>query len=154
MLDNKVEEKKDEKKKGFWAKIFNKDKVKGNNVAVIYLRNNGNAQTMIIESKKGFFNINNRTYHEDRDCVYTIEKDRIPLAIIPEWSLIPYGTKRWHDKEMLEKFSDYQDHVLRGIRHAELVKMGDKDQTKINAKTAILWGLGIIVAIAVMMGYK
>lgn len=130
------------KKAGLWDKMFNKKRLKKpNTVAVIFLRNNGKAEPMEVESKKGFYSIHGKTYNEDRDCIYSLGKDKIPLAIIPEWSLLPYGTKAWHDKPMLEKFSELQDHTLRGIRHAELVKMGEGRESKLNAKAVI----GIIV---------
>jgi hypothetical protein len=146
----------DKEKKGLWQRVFNtKNIIKKNKVAILYLRNNGIAQPMELQSKKGFFNIEGKIYHEDRDCIYTISKERIPLAIIPEWSMIPYGTKIWHDKTMIEKFSELEDHTLKGIRHAELVKMGgDTGSNKINTKSAILIGIFIIIALAVIMGYK
>jgi len=142
----KVNEETKKKKDSFWNKKFNKRKFeKPGRVAVIYLRSNGTADTMIVESKKGFFNIEGRTYHEDGDCIYSISKERIPLAIIPDWSLIPFGTKEWHDKSMLEKFANCQDHVIRGIRHAELVRMGDKEPMNIDLKKMI--GIGIIMLV-------
>lgn len=140
-----------EKKKGFWSRTFNKNNVKKNKVAIIYLRNNGVAEPMIVESKRGLFEINEKTYHEDSDCIYTISKDRIPLAIIPEWSMIPYGTKRWHDRDALEKFAECQDHVIRGIRRAELVRMGEKDKGQINLKAIIIVGILVIIALAFVL---
>ncbi len=148
-LREKEEKKKKKKKKkeleGVWDSPFNKKKLKKPTyVAVIYLRNNGKADRLEAETKHGFFQINDKTYHEDRDCIFRL-KEGYPLAIIPEWSLIPYGTARWHDKTMLEKFAELQDHALRGIRHAELVKMGERDKPKISGKAIVgLIILGII----------
>ena len=150
MEDKQIEK---DKKKTLWQKIFNKNIVKKGKTAVLYLRNNGIAEPMELESKRGFFNINGKTYHEDRDCIYTITKDRIPLAIIPEWSMIPYGTKKWHDKSLIEKFSELEDHTLRGIRHAEMVRMGEKEGMKLNNKTMVVIGIIVIVAVAFLMGY-
>ena len=79
---------------------------------------------MEVESKDGFFNIANKVYHANRDCLYHLGKERIPLAMIPEWSMIPLGTKNWEDKEMREKFFELEDHLLKGIRYAEIVRMG------------------------------
>ncbi len=118
-------DKKGKKKLTWWSKNFkSKDFKKPSLVAIIFLRNNGRAETMQLETRNGFFNIDKKTYHERRDCTWVVGKDRIPLAIIPEWSLIPIGTKEWEDKPMLEKFNELQDHTLKGIRHAELVKVG------------------------------
>ena len=101
--------KKDKDKTGFWDKIWNNKKLdKRGTVAVLYLRENGNAEPMEVVSKRGFFNINGRTYHERRDCIYTMSKDRYPLAIIPEWSITPIGTKSWYDRKPQEIISILQ----------------------------------------------
>lgn len=136
---DKKKKKKEKKKKSLWESLFKKSKLKKpNTVAVIFLRNNGIAEPMEITTRNGFFNIYGKTYHENRDCVYSLTKDRIPFVIIPEWSLIPLGTKRWENKSMLEKFAELQDHALKGIRHAELVKMGEAgEKGKLSAKAII-----------------
>ncbi len=148
------EEKKEKKKKGLWDKMWNKDKiVKKNKIAVIYLRNNGIAEPMELESNRGMFTIENKTYHEDADCIYTIKKDRVPLAIIPEWGLIPYGKKEQESKSMEEKFAQFQDHAMRGIRHAERVRFGDKDQMKLNGKAIVGIIIMVIIGAALLGGY-
>lgn len=145
---------KKDKKKGFWKKLWSKKKLeKSNMVAVIYLRNNGHADPIEVESKNGFFNINGKTYHENRDCIYTLGKDRYPLAIIPEWSVTPIGRKEWEDKGMQEKFHILQDHVMKGIRHAERVRMGEKDGQQLNIKAIILIGIAVLIVAAVLIGY-
>ena len=112
-----------------------------NYVAVIFLRNNGIAEPIEVEAKNGFFNVQGRSYHERRDCVWRFGKDKMPLCIIPENGLTPFGTKEWQDRSMQEKFSELQDHVLKGIRHAEIVKVGGIEGPKMSTKA---W-IGIIV---------
>lgn len=148
--------KKDKKKQGFWAKVWNTKKLeKRNIVAVLYLRENGTAEPMEVMSKRGFFNIDGKTYHERRDCIYTMSKDRYPLAIIPEWCVTPIGTKSWYDRRPQEIISILQDHCMNGIRHSERVRSGEKPyDTKLNLKNIIVIGIVIIVAIAVLMGYQ
>lgn len=142
------------RKPNLWERMFRKNKLKKPQmVAVVYLRNNGRAEPIEVESKKGFFTIYGKTYNEDRDCIYLLGKDKTPLAIIPEWSLIPYGTKKWHDKEMLEKFAELQDHVLRGIRHAELVRMGNESGSKLNMKAIIGLIIAAIIGYAILSAY-
>lgn len=133
-----------------WDKVFRKHKLKKPNItAVIFLRNNGKAETLEAESKDGFFQLNGKTYHEDSSCIFRM-KDGVPLAIIPEWSLVPYGTKEWHDKPMLEKFAELQDHTLKGIRHAEIVKAGGGEKMRMSGKAIIgliiLGVVGLVVA--------
>ncbi len=152
-LKKSSEEKKKEKP-NLWSRAFRKSKLnKPSKIAVIYLRDNGTAETMEVDSMRGFFNINGRVYHEDRDCVYRMNKEKYPLAIIPEWNVIPIGRKEWEDKPMQEKFATLQDHVMKGIRHAERVRMGEGDYKKINIKSAIGIGIIAIVVIAIIMQY-
>ncbi len=149
----KDKKKKEKKPRSLWERMFNKRKLgRPNNVAVIFLKNNRGADPMEVEVKNGFFNIKGKTYHENRDCLFTMGKERIPLAIIPEWSLIPVGTKDWDDKDMREKFAELQDHTLRGIRHAELVKMGDKDTKPMDMKKVI--GIGVLLLIIGVVLYS
>lgn len=148
-------EKKKKKEKSVWEKMWSQRKLKKNNtVAALYLRENGMAEPMICVSKNGFFNVYGKVYHERRDCVWTMSKDRIPLILIPEWSLVPVGTKQWQDKSMLEKFAELQDHVLKGIRHAEIVKLNEgKEGMKINPKVAIILLIVAIIGFAVLKNY-
>lgn len=153
------EEKKD-KPKGrtsdkWWDKYFNPRRMrKSNRVAAVFLRNNGNADLLEVQSRNGFFNIEGKSYHEDKDCIYTITKDRIPLLIIREWDLLPLGTKRSEEDSMREKFAELENHVLKGIRHAELVKSGGTfDDKKISMKQAIVWGIIGIVLVAIALNY-
>ena len=151
-----VGEKKSNKKKDqrWWEKAFDKKKFKKpSKVGVIYLRNNGNVDLMQVETRNGFFNVNGKPYHEDRDCVYRTSKDKIPLLIVREWDIIPLGTKRWDDEPMREKFAELEQHVLKGIRAAELVKAGGGIDTKLTPKQMILWGLVLLVGVIVLMNY-
>ncbi len=143
------------KKLTLWNKIFKKSKLqKPNKIAVIYLRTNGVAEPMEVESRKGFINIHGRTYHEDKDCIYRLGKERYPFAIIPEGNVLPIGRKDWEDKTMQEKFSTLQDHVMKGIRHAERVRMGESETTtKVTAKTAIGIAIAVVIVLAFIWGY-
>lgn len=143
-------------KKSFWNKVFKKKKLEKNNtIAILFLRNNGVAEPMERSVRNGFINVEGKTYHENRDCIYRIKVDghTYPLALIPEWSLIPIGTRKWDDKAMLEKFAELQDHTLKGIRHAELVKMEGRSGTKINAKAAIGIAIALVIVFAVAKQY-
>ena len=158
MNNNKADEVKKQKedKKGLWDKIWNRKKLdKHGKVAVLYLRENGTAEPMEITSERGFFNIHGKTYHERRDCIYTMDKERYPLAIIPEWSVTPIGTKTWYDRKPQEIISILQDHCMKGIRHAERVRSGENMyNSKVNLKNAIVLGIAIIIGVAVLMGYR
>jgi len=148
------EEKKKKKKDSLWSKHFTKDKLKKpSRVGVVYLRNNGNVDLLEIETRNGQFIVNGKGYHEDRDCVYTVTKERVPLMIVREWDLIPLGTKKWADDNMREKFAELEQHVLKGIRNAELVKMGGGVESKLTTKQMILWGLVILVGAIILVNY-
>lgn len=164
-LDYKVESKEVKKgpvKKTLWENIWSKNKFKNPKmVAILFLRNNGKAENTQVESKKGFFDFAGKSYHEDKDCIYRLGKDSIPLAIIEEDSLLPIGTKRYYDRYPAErdiqfikrKLMEAQDHILRGIRHAEFVRMGEQtDKKPINTKAIIIWGIIGIVLYALWKG--
>jgi|AntAceMinimDraft_18_1070375.scaffolds.fasta_scaffold96450_3 hypothetical protein len=157
LKEKKKKEKLDKKKekKGIWERMFNSKRIeRKGKVAVLLLKNTNRAEPIEVKSKSGFFVINNKLYHEDRDCVYSMGKERTPLAIIPEWSMLPLGNKNWQDKEMIEKFSALEDHVLKGIRRAELVRQGDKDISKeVDLKKWIIGGLALLVGGIILKGY-
>ena len=164
----KKEEKKEQPKgtpkkqinKGLFDKLFNKNKLKkGNKVAVVLLRDNSLADFKEVEAINQQFSVEGKSYHVERDCVYTTQKDRIPLMIIREWDLIPLGTKRWYDTEgkderMREKFANLERHVLRGIKNFELWKVQDgKRGQNIDAKKLILYIVIAFVIGAVVINY-
>lgn len=160
IITKKKEDKK--KKSKIWDKSWKKKKLeKPTMTAVLFLRNNGRVERFEAETKKGFFEYRGKTYHEDRDCIWRMGKEGIPLMIVEEDSLIPMGTRRWYENRpnennldlMKRKFAELQDHLLRGIRHAELVRMGERDGKKLSGKAVI--GLIIIgiIAFAVVMQY-
>ena len=156
VVEPKKEDKKGKKKKNdnWWSKTFNKDKLKkSTKVAVIYLRNNGNADLIEVETRNGFFSIEGKPYHEERDCIYTITKDRIPLMIQREWDIIPLGTKKWDDDSMREKFSEVSQHLLRGIKNAAFVRTGGGFEGKLTPKQLILWGLVALVGVIIIMNF-
>lgn len=157
-LEEKVEKK---EKSGFWDKMWNKNKLKkGKTIAIIFLRENGIAQPMELEAKKGFFEIAGKSYHEDRDCIWRFNKGGTPLAIIQENSLVPIGTQKWYELRpqennidfMKRKMMECQDHILRAIRHAEFVRMGESDKKKMDGKTIIIIIIGLIIGISLFKG--
>ena len=149
--EKKVKKKKD---KSLWGRAFNANKLKKpNKVAVLYLKNNGKAVPLELEVRDGFFHIEGKIYHENRDCMFAITRERIPLAIIQEWSLVPIGTKDWDDKDIKEKFTEVQDHALKAIRHAEAVRMGFNEKPAISPKAIILGLIALVIAGAVIYPY-
>lgn len=152
--NNELTPEKKEEKKSLWGKLFKGKTLRPNEVAVLYLRNNGTAEEHIQKpNTEGFFNFNDKVYHERSDCKYSLGKDRIPLAIIPEGSLLPLGTKEWDDKSMQEKMQICQDHAMKGIRYAERVKMGESGPMNPNIKYWVLGGIAALVVIAIVWQY-
>lgn len=149
----KLEKKVKEEKKWF-EKFFNKDRLqKSNKVAVVYLLNNHLADFMELDTVDDKFKVAGKEYHVDKDCIFTTRKDRIPLVVIKEWDIIPEGTKDWDDKTMRNRFAELEKHVLRGIKNAELYKVGDNNPMKMTGKQMILWGLAALVLGAVVINY-
>jgi hypothetical protein len=139
--------------KSFWSKIFKKEKVKKpESVAILYLRNNRNAEAMYLIPKDGMFDINGKKYHQRKDCIYSITKDKIPLAIIPEDGLIPIGTSEYNTLPIETKLSELQNHAINAIRNAELVKM-EGGESKMNMKMVIIIVIVAIVGFALLKNY-
>ena len=155
MKGGNMKQQEEKKKPTLWERLWKKRKLdKGNRIAVLYLKENGTAIPKEVITKDGMFVIDGKTYHEDRDCVYTMGKERYPLAIVPEFNTTPIGTKAWEDKEMQVRFSILQDHVMKGIRHAERVRFGGDSDSKLNAKAIIAIGIVVIIILAIVLGYK
>lgn len=148
---------KEEKKKDAWSKSLKKRKLdKSNMVAVVFKRNNGNADLLHLPVKNGFFDVGGKVCHERRDCTHIIKlgKERYPLAIIQEWDIIPEGTKEWDEKEIREKAGICQDHIMKGIRHAERVRSGENmNDFKLNTKTMIVGAIIFIIIVAFLFSY-
>ena len=158
MDKNKEEVKSKEKKvkveKKWFERLFNINKLqKTNKVAVVYLLNNNLVEFYELDTQDGKFSVNGNHYHVDKDCIYTTKKDRIPFMVVREWDIIPLGTKKWDDETMRIKFSELEKHVLRGIKNAELYKVGDNAPFKMTGKQMILWGLAALVIGAVVINY-
>lgn len=160
-VDVPDKKKKKKKDKSVWDGMFNHRKLKKpKSVAVLFLRNNGKAESSEQITKNGFFSISGNTYHEDKDCIWRMGKDGISLAIIEENSLMPLGTRNWYEKRKDEgqidywqrKFAELQDHVMKGIRHAELVKYGGQEK-KMTAKNWILLGLALVVGLIIAQNF-
>lgn len=145
-------------KPNVWAKIFNKNKLKKpEKVAVLYLRKNNNAQGLEVEAKKGFFSIDGTTYHIQRDCQFKMGKEGLPLLVIEEEDLVPRGNTEFYQKlkelkAFERKAAEYEDLVLKAIRHAELVRAEGGDKMKINPKVAIGLIIAAIIGYAIFRG--
>lgn len=155
-LENKLESPKIEEKKKpkvkIWEKWFKKKNLeKPQMVAVVYLRKNNTAETLEVDTKKGFFEIDGHVYHTERDCMYSIGKERLPFAVIKEEGLIPEPNKDFY--ENLKKLNGFermcetfQHHVIKAIRYAELVKMsGEENKMKLDPKIVIGGIAGLVV---------
>ena len=142
-------------KKGFWDRAWNKNKLKKPEfVAVLFLHEKRMAEAMLLKPEKGFFNIKGKTYHERNDCIYTmVGKERYPLAIIKEWAITPEGTQDWDEKEVQEKISLFQDHAIKGIRHAERVRLGERSDFKLNNKAMIGGAIALVILVAFFSGF-
>ncbi len=146
-------EKKSKNKPGIWDKIFKKKKLeKQEKTAVLFLRNNGRAEAFALSPKNGFYTIYGKAYHEREDCTWQFAKQRIPLVIIPENDIIPIGNVNWVEKKIKEKFLEIQTHAMKGIRHAELVKLSGENNKPFNVKAAVLICIAIIIGLAVWQG--
>lgn len=159
-LETKIDKKKE--KNSFINRMFNKKKLqKPQIVAVLYVRKNGTAQPFETEAKKGFFSIDDRTYHIDKDCRFNliIGKERIPFFMQFEDGLTPMPNSEYYENvktldEFKDKVAEAQNMAIRAIRHAELVRAEGADKPKINPKVAIGIAIVIIIGLAIFRSYS
>lgn len=156
-LKKKMDEK--NKKKSIWASMWPRRKLeKPQKVAVLYLRLNGSAEDRIEDTRKGFFEIDGKTYHVQRDCQFRMGKDRIPLAVIEEEGLIPRGNHEFYkklqqDQAFQKMVAKYQNDCITAIKNAELVRsLEDKAGSGFNIKVAIALGILGIIGYAIASG--
>ena len=154
-----IEPLKDKKGKflALWDGVFNRKKLeKPNTVAVIYLRKSGVAEPLELQSIKGVFHHNGKEYHERRDCRWILfnKKERLPFIIIWEEGLIPIPTDEYYkERDLEERCATLQESVVKSIRHAEMVKMGDEaGGSKISTKTIIIGLIVLVVLGAILKG--
>lgn len=145
----KLNEKDERKNLSFWQRIFKKDKVKKPNMVVVQLlKNNGTSEVIYMETKDDMFTIGDCVYHTRKDCAFTlfVGNDRIPLCILPEWSMIPIGTRAFYELTPERRIAEYQNLALKAIRMAETVKAEEpvKKGGGINMRTILIIG-GIIL---------
>lgn len=157
-----IEPKKPEKKevkpkeKKWYEKFFNKEKFKkSKKVGIIFCRDSGIAEFIEQEEKDGMFSIDDKIYHTDLDCIYRTKEDKIPLAIIREKDMTPLRFTRSEEETIEERVSTLQNLLIKGIRHAELVRQGGTDfnSKQITMKQVILYCVVALVAGAVLMNF-
>ena len=154
-LEEKVKDirpKENKESETFWGKIFKKNKIdKEGKVAIMLLHPQGDATTLYQDTDKdGGFKIEDEQYNINEHCVYTlkVKKDRIPICILPTWTMIPIGTKAWFELSQERRGFELQRIILKNIKNEERVKLGDeKKKTKLNAKT--IW----IILVILIGGY-
>lgn len=144
---------------GFWEKHFNSKKLdKPNTVAILILRVNGDATPLYRQyDENGMFTLEDlkknplaKSYHVRQDCIYRLKfgKHQIPLCILPEWSMIPLGTKVYWEMTPERRALELEQGILRAIRAEETIKQDENLKKKaVSGKT--IW----IFIIVVVVGY-
>lgn len=148
-------EKEKKKNEGTFAKFFRKDKVKKpEHAVVLFLRDTGIADPMIVEAKTGMFEVGGKPFHIREDCKYTmiIGKEKLPMMIQRECDLHPIGTKKWEDLPIEKKVAELQFMAVKGIQNAEIVR-AEGTTKKMDTKTIVIIAIVAIVALAFLKNY-
>lgn len=152
---NEIPEKEKKKQEKIFSSFFKKDKLnKPQKAAVLYLRDTGVGEPLIVEAKNGMFEVQGKPYHVREDCKYTliIGKEKIPLMVQRECDLHPLGTKKWEDLPLEKKVAELQFMAVKGIQHAEIVR-AEGGGSKLDTKTIVIIGIVLIVALAFLKNY-
>jgi hypothetical protein len=141
---------KPQKKKIFKLPLFVKSKVGKkkytNHALVVFLRRNREIDLKYTEIYNNVISIENKFYDARADCYYTYGKERVPTLILPEWSLVPIGTKDYQDAVKEGTTTDGQDIIIEGFERKEI---GRKKGTGIELKHIII----IVIVALVAAGY-
>lgn len=131
-----------------------KSKISNGEICVMYLRENGVGDFMYVRPENGMFLLQGNYYHQHEACVHSMGPKRIPLAIIPEWSMTPLS-RRDFSKLMGEDAQLAQKLIIKSIEHAEIVKI-DKEMAPAkagNTKALIWWVIIAAVGIALASNF-
>lgn len=125
-----------------------KKKIAGGEVAIMFLRDNGIGDIKYMKPENGMFLVNGNYYHQIEACVHSIGPKRIPMAVIPEWSMTPLSKLQFADLMGAEP-QLAQKLIIKSIEHAEIVKIDKELAPNKPANTkALLWGIiGLVVAV-------
>lgn len=143
------------RQEGIFSKFFKKDKIKKpEQAAVLYLRDTGVGEPLIVQAKNGMFEFQGKPYHVREDCKYTLQigKDKVPLMVQRECDLKPVGTKKWEDLPIEKKVAELQYMAVKGIQHAEIVR-AEGGGSKMDTKTIVIIAIVLIVALAFLKNY-
>lgn len=152
-LENKekeIELKKSKKKEKrfdlpFFTKAKAKNSYKKNNILILYLKRDRNIVVKWGSMNDGLVFFDGYKYHNANQKYVYFWKSRIPLIIIPEWSLNPIG----NEEDCKEEEKVDAQHI--GIRAFEAYK-NQGSLNKISPKMWIWIGIGGIIVAYVLFG--
>ncbi len=113
---------------------------KKNRLLVILLRTNRSIELKTTKIIDGLIQFDGKFYQATTDFVY-LYRGRIPSIVLPEWSLIPVGTKDYYDASKAGAIADPQKVIIKAIQAAE------PQATKGLAGKSLIWIVIIGVAV-------
>ena len=119
---------------------------KKNRALIFLLKTNRDIEIKIVPIFNGMVMLkdsatNMEKYYDARaDCFYIYKG--IPVLMLPEWSLVPIGTKDYQDAEQNKKLANAQQVIIRAIETKEM-QLGPK--LKMDMKTIIIIGIIAII---------
>jgi len=114
-----------------------------NHVLIIFLRRNREVELKYMEILNDMIRIEDKYYDARVDCYYTYGKSRVPVLVIPEWSLRPIGTADYQRVVARGETTDLQDITIKA--HERMEASGKK--MKISPQAIVIFVLLGIVAI-------
>ena len=146
IIKSSSEKKKGKDAKSLMNKVFNK-KLKAKQEPILFLRNNGVAQTMFVAPEGDMYDIEGKKYHQrfgsDWELKEGIKTKKI--KIIPEWGMYPLGNSDYI-KELKAEDSQIQYDMIHAIQTAETVRyLEEKKGKQISPKLVVIGIIALIV---------
>lgn len=113
---------------------------KTNRIVVHLLKINRNSTNVVAEIQDGMIKVNDKVHHCSTDFVYMLD-GKYPEIILPEWSLMPIGTKDYYDAiENKQAGVDAQTVIIRAMERAEI-----ESKKKLSGKVLIFILIGAAI---------
>lgn len=103
------------------VRLAQKTIAKKNTVQVVYLRTNQNMEFKVCPIINGAVIIDKKKIHTASSDFIYLYKGKVPTLIVPEWSLIPIGTKEFYDAVKNKQIADPQTIIIRALEAAEAI---------------------------------
>jgi len=122
-----------------------KQLAKQNKLLVFYLKENRSVVPLVCPMKDGMIQIGDKVHNVSMAFTY-MWQNKYPCIVLPEWDLLPVGTKQYFDAVAANRTTNAQQIIIRNIKASE----GGMLVKKLPGKTMVWIGIAVIVVLYVV----